>query len=212
MSGALYFPYISTPDDAWFTRVLLYWDTVGTLVPGGLEEDPKFISPQMAALREENLLQLVSPAFDLATVPNFRDAFAEYLEADEIVRSRRDNAELMRFTKVHVFKLGDVAEYLIDQKLARCRDGPGWERCSWRISPRPWARCRTGWTPSPIKPQRWPLSSASTPASASRSSVLESSVSGSSTSCCRDRPLLSTPLLSGDSRMTTATSSQLFAI
>lgn len=127
MSGALYFPYISTPDDAWFTRVLLYWDTVGTIVPGGLEEDPKFISPQMAALREENLLQLVSPAFDLATVPNFRDAFAEYLEADEIVRSRRDNAELMRFTKVHVFKLGDVAEYLIDQKLARCRDGPGWE-------------------------------------------------------------------------------------
>jgi hypothetical protein len=48
MPSALYFPYVSTPDDAWFTRVLLCWDTVGTIVPGGLEDDPRFISRQMA--------------------------------------------------------------------------------------------------------------------------------------------------------------------
>lgn len=29
----LYFPYISVPESAWFTRVLLYWDEVGSIVP-----------------------------------------------------------------------------------------------------------------------------------------------------------------------------------
>jgi hypothetical protein len=126
-NDALYFPYIVTPDDAWFTRVLLYWDTVGTIVPGGLEDDPKYISSRMAALRDEGLLTLVSPAFDLSTVPRFREHFAEYLEADRAVLQCREDPAAMRFARVHLFKLGDVAEYLIEQGLARRSDGPGWE-------------------------------------------------------------------------------------
>jgi hypothetical protein len=125
--GALYFPYIVTPEDAWFTRVLLYWDTVGSIVPGGLEDDPNFVSPRMAALRQEGLLKLVSPAFDVSTIPRFREEFARYLEADERISKRRDEPEAMSFTKVHIFKLGEVAEYLIDQGLARNSAGPGWE-------------------------------------------------------------------------------------
>lgn len=128
MSGsALYFPYILTPEDAWFTRVLLYWDTVGTIVPGGLEEDPNYISRRMAELREAGLLKLVSPAFDLSTIPRFREEFARFLEADDIVSRRRSEPAAMSFAKVHIFKLGDVAGYLIDQGLARYGDGPGWE-------------------------------------------------------------------------------------
>ena len=127
-SNALYFPYIRTPEDAWFTRVLLYWDSVGTIVPGGLEDDPKCISRRMAELREEGMLQTVSPAFDLSNIPRFREEFARFLEADEIVaRRRRGEPDGLSFTKVHVFKLGDVAEYLIAQGLARYGDGPGWE-------------------------------------------------------------------------------------
>jgi len=49
---ALYFPYIRTPDDPWFTRVLLYWDAVGTILPGGLEDDARYVTPRMRELRE----------------------------------------------------------------------------------------------------------------------------------------------------------------
>jgi hypothetical protein len=126
-SGALYFPYIQTPEDSWFTRVLLYWDAVGTIVPGGLEDDPSVVSRYMVALREEGLLKMVSPSADVSSIPRFSQEFARYLEGDEDVWKRRDAPAGMSFTAVHVFKLGDVAKYLMDEGLARHAEGPGWE-------------------------------------------------------------------------------------
>jgi hypothetical protein len=32
VQGALYFPYIGVPDTAWWTRTVLYWDHVATIV------------------------------------------------------------------------------------------------------------------------------------------------------------------------------------
>ncbi len=32
-NNVLYFPYISVPSSVWFTRMLLYWDKVGSIVP-----------------------------------------------------------------------------------------------------------------------------------------------------------------------------------
>lgn len=32
-TAALYYPYIKVPESDWFTRVLLYWDVVGAIVP-----------------------------------------------------------------------------------------------------------------------------------------------------------------------------------
>ena len=32
-ADALYFPYIKVPKSAWFTRILLYWDKVGAIIP-----------------------------------------------------------------------------------------------------------------------------------------------------------------------------------
>jgi hypothetical protein len=123
---ALYFPYIRTPEDAWFTRVLLYWDIVGSIVPGGLENDSRYISRRMAELREEGMLEMVSPVFDLAKVPHFRQGFHRVLEADALVaQSRRAPQEDLAFRTVHVWKLGDVAQDLIDQGLARYGKGPG---------------------------------------------------------------------------------------
>lgn len=39
-SNALYYPYIQVPESPWFTRVLLYWDRVGAIVPNDYIEDP----------------------------------------------------------------------------------------------------------------------------------------------------------------------------
>ncbi len=57
---ALYFPRV--PEDEWFTRALLYWDTVGTInCPAGLEDDPRYVTARMRELIKNDLLQPVYP-------------------------------------------------------------------------------------------------------------------------------------------------------
>jgi hypothetical protein len=125
---ALYFPYIKTPDDQWFTRVLLYWDAVGTIVPGNLEGDDRWVTPRMRALRDEGLLDFVRPAFSVSKVPHFAEAFLSHLEADQEVQARRrQSLDEFRLVRVHVWKLGDLAEGLVAAGLARAANGPGWE-------------------------------------------------------------------------------------
>ena len=126
--NALYFPYIRTPEDAWFTRVLLYWDSVGTIVPEGLQDDSEFVSPRMAELREVGMLLPISPLSEVWQVPRFLEEFVSFLENDQgIQRLRRRPSAELSFEKVHVGKLGALADYLVDQGLARHADGPGWE-------------------------------------------------------------------------------------
>jgi hypothetical protein len=57
----LYFPYISVPDDAWFTRVLLYWDKVGSIVPAPYAEAPAALSAYMQDLLRAELVTPVAP-------------------------------------------------------------------------------------------------------------------------------------------------------
>ena len=117
---ALYFPYIMTPDDAWFTRVLLYWDSVGTIMPGGLENDPRYVTRRMVELRSEGMLEDVSPAFAVDAIPAFGEAFLQHIDHDlEIQDRRRRPVEDLSHTQVHVFKLGKLAEELIERDLAK---------------------------------------------------------------------------------------------
>lgn len=37
----LYFPYINVPDTAWFSRMLLYWDEVGAIIPYDFIDNPE---------------------------------------------------------------------------------------------------------------------------------------------------------------------------
>jgi len=125
---ALYFPYIRTPEDEWFTRVLLYWDAVGTILPGGLEDDERYVTPRMRELREEGLLEEVRPVFTFGDVPNFRDAFLAYLDGDETVQQQRVRPlDELSLAHVHVWKLGNLANDLIERGLARFSRGAGWE-------------------------------------------------------------------------------------
>jgi hypothetical protein len=125
---ALYFPYIRTPEDAWFTRVLLYWDSVGTIVPEGLEDNSEFISPRMAELRDVGMLAPITPLAEVWQIPRFLDVFVSFLEADEGIQQLRQRPPGdLAFEKIHVGKLGVLADYLVDQGLARSTDGPGWE-------------------------------------------------------------------------------------
>ena len=60
-SRVLYFPYISVPQTAWFSRVLLYWDEVGSIVPSPLANDLRQVSPYMGELVSAGLVRPIIP-------------------------------------------------------------------------------------------------------------------------------------------------------
>jgi hypothetical protein len=53
--SVLYFPSTRVPETGWFTRVLLYWDSVGTIVPAEYLDDPLFLRPYTAGLKDHGL-------------------------------------------------------------------------------------------------------------------------------------------------------------
>jgi hypothetical protein len=124
---ALYFPYIRTPEDEWFTRALLFWDSVGTIVPGGFTGDRPYVTSRMRELHDEGLLEEVDPLLYLRKVPEFASQFLSYLDLNETVqRKQRQPFSEMTTTGVHMWKLGELAEALEGRGLAQRRVGDGW--------------------------------------------------------------------------------------
>jgi hypothetical protein len=129
---ALYFPYIRTPDDDWFTRVVLYWDSVGTIVPGGLELDERYVTPRMKELSDHGMLELVHPMGSMQWAERegkFREAFLSLVDNNPELQARLKSPEQMAFSRVHLWKLGALAKALVERGLARYIEGDGrsWE-------------------------------------------------------------------------------------
>jgi hypothetical protein len=76
--AALYFPYIEVPDRPSLTRVLLYWDRLGTIVPASVGHD---IWPRTRKLVQCDLVEPVDPAEYLRELDGFAEAFLEVAEA-----------------------------------------------------------------------------------------------------------------------------------
>jgi hypothetical protein len=61
MDVALYFPYISLPNDEWFTRVLLYWDGVASVVPQRIAPRDPEMTPFMRQLIDAQIVRPLRP-------------------------------------------------------------------------------------------------------------------------------------------------------
>lgn len=59
--NVLYFPYIRVPDNDWFQRVLLYWDSVGSIVPYEYINNPDRLGSHMQSLLIEGLVKQIIP-------------------------------------------------------------------------------------------------------------------------------------------------------
>src|SRR5262249_48314870 len=88
MDRVLYFPYINVPRSEWFTRVLLYWDSIGCILP---EESQPYERGRVRQhhhpdrsweftqeLLSEGLLEPIYP--DQAFGRDFMDGFMRLLE------------------------------------------------------------------------------------------------------------------------------------
>lgn len=114
-SQALYYPYIKVPKSSWFTRILLYWDEVGAIVPYEYIKDPHKLGSYMVGLVREKLVHQVMPGMYLSQAPNFDKAFLDFVDKSiTILRSPKD-----KWPRVHMEKLQSLGEKLCDRGLAR---------------------------------------------------------------------------------------------
>jgi len=121
MDNALYFPFISVPESAWFTRVLLYWDQVGSIIPFEFVERPDHLTKYTQDLLANELLTQIHPGQYVWRAPRFKDAFAEYIESlmNSELEERRKTFQKHGSSRIHTEKMQEITEYLIHAGLAR---------------------------------------------------------------------------------------------
>jgi len=125
----LYFPYIRVPENEWFTRVLLYWDEVGSIVPSEYIESPESLGPYMRELVQAELVRQVIPGNYTYKIPRFRESFLELIDQNQMIAARRGIAlERHETCRIHIEKTGDaLANALCDRGLARPVKYPWYE-------------------------------------------------------------------------------------
>lgn len=152
-NNALYFPYISIPESNWTIKTLLYWDKLSAIVPMDHIDNPEQLSPFMRALLERDLATQIFPSQYLYEIPDFEQSFIRYLEPkvqkykDNPIRpfslagqmhieklgSRIHQEKMMPTTGIHVEKMGQLPQFLIDEGLADQVDG-AWVNVDSRVA------------------------------------------------------------------------------
>lgn len=124
----LYFPYIRVPENEWFTRVLLYWDEVGSIVPSDYVDNPDRLGEYMRALVQERQVKLVLPGDYVGQVPRFEGAFLEMIDKNSVIKARRGIALKKHDTfQIHIEKFSSLVYDLCDMGLAQEVNYPWYE-------------------------------------------------------------------------------------
>jgi hypothetical protein len=116
----LYFPYVRVPNSTWFTRILLYWDEVGTLVPYDFLEFPERLGEHTRSLVEKELVTQVIPGSHVYRIPRFTEAFIDRLDRlGPGMDHRRQSFERDKIFTIYSEKMFGVSDALVKLKLAR---------------------------------------------------------------------------------------------
>ncbi|WP_149333831.1 DUF6236 family protein [Halopseudomonas laoshanensis] len=136
--NALYFPYISVPNDRWTIKTLLYWDKLSSIVPMDHIDNPEQLTPFMQSLVQEGLVQQVFPAHYLYEIPDFEKCFIELIEhrvkrrqTAPLQRAQRHTEKTQPRSTIHAEKLGEIPEFLIKNGLAKRVNWAWYEVESW---------------------------------------------------------------------------------
>lgn len=103
----IYFPYINIPQSDWLTRMLLYWDEVGAIVPYDFIENPERLDHHMCSLVQAGLVRQFIPGMYIYDIPRFKDSFIEYLiSLGSILDYRRKQFKQNSIVRIHIEKMG----------------------------------------------------------------------------------------------------------
>ena len=126
VDAAVYFPYINTPENGWFFRILLYWDEVKSIIPQGAEARLHLDDFTQGLLSAE-LITSLDPAGHVNDA--FCDAFLDCVGADGQIHEAKqlDTFNAADGFDVHVSKLGHrLVEELAERHLADPAAPYGW--------------------------------------------------------------------------------------
>jgi hypothetical protein len=129
--SVLYFPTIRPPENEWFSRVLLYWERVGTILPKHYAEDHAFLRPYTSALIEEALLTPIAPDDSVwkSGAVDYFTAFLDLVDGDPF-GVEQTPADQRTWVRVHLDKTGTgLALALADRGLVKQPEGP--EDAAW---------------------------------------------------------------------------------
>ena len=128
-NNLLYYPYIDLPENTWLTRMLLYYDQIGTITPLLYKRYPNKFTPFTLDLIKENLVVQVFPSEYVHGIEGFAESFEEYMESlgDELASRRRsfrkqEDPFHTNRAKVHISKMEPLCDYLVKNKLAQKAD------------------------------------------------------------------------------------------
>ena len=118
--NVIYYPYIRVPQNEWFTRVLLYWDQVFSVVPMDYASNPSTLGEYMDDLIQEDLVIPIVPGQYIHEIPNFTKAFLDYVDSPNYpVTQLINNRRRLKTFDVAMEKLDNIGEELIKRGLAR---------------------------------------------------------------------------------------------
>ena len=131
--NALYFPLISVPQSRWAVSMLLYWDTLGSIVP----LDHTFARTNDEFMRELVQRKLVTPIFPshhLYQIPDYQEAFLEYVKP-KAAKMRQRFATLFEprseHVPIHLEKMVGISDELQRLGLARRMEGDWYDVDLW---------------------------------------------------------------------------------
>lgn len=139
--NALYFPYISLPNEQWTVKTLLYWDKLSSIVPMDHIEHPEQFSPFMQQLVQEGLVEQVFPAHHLYQIEAFEECFVNLIKHRVKRWQRRlgnltkiHNEKLTGTSLIHAEKMAGITDYLIEVGLAFRTDNWAWFKVDTRVA------------------------------------------------------------------------------
>jgi hypothetical protein len=121
-NNALYFPYISVPEERWTIKTLLYWDKLSSIVPMEYIDRPELLGDFMRRLVQAGLVEQLFPAQYLRHIGEFERLFVELVDGRMKRKAAPPLKHGVRRMRIHVEKLGNIPEYLLDRGLATRAD------------------------------------------------------------------------------------------
>lgn len=89
MANLLYYPYINLPKTDWAARALLYYDSIGAIVPMQYFYEPELYDPFMRELIDNELIETINPMDVVERPQDVTKIFIDYMEYEVDKRIER---------------------------------------------------------------------------------------------------------------------------
>lgn len=127
MNSILYYPYINLPPTDWTLRTLLYYESVGSIVPHQYFYEPeKNYEPFMLELVRNQLVLPIDPMKELENPWKVTEPFIEFIKSKSFTKRIR-LIEKPIFVRIHFQKFEDGVFYELEQLGLAKRDKRNWQ-------------------------------------------------------------------------------------